>query len=195
MTPEHPQHDTRRSFVKRACLAGLCACGAAGAAEVQPSTAETEPAQAETPPTMPQKWIATLLPLLAAGDPEDAKRVLKGCSLSHYEDLKMEATLKPFVGQLPEFLGFLKSAWGWVIDYDEAAGVIDLNENKSECVCPLVQGKRGANLGILCYCSEGFAERMFSVVVGAPVRAEVVESILRGGQRCRYRVQLRPGPT
>lgn len=143
---------------------------------------------------MPQKWIATLLPLLATGDREAAKHVLKGCAASHYDDLKMQATVERFAGRLPAFLDFLRAEWGWIIDYDRAAGVVAINENKSDCVCPLVAKKRGTNLGILCYCSEGFAEKMFSVVVGSPVRAEVTESILRGGKSCRYRIELKSGP-
>jgi predicted hydrocarbon binding protein len=174
----------RRSFMKTACLAGLCACGAEGT-----STAQTE---VPKPVTMPHKWIATLLPLLAKGDREYAKRILKGCSESHYEDLKMQVTVDRFQGKLDDFLAFLRKEWGWVIDYDRDRGVIQVNENKSSCVCPLVQKDHGADLGILCYCSEGFAEKMFSEVFGSKVRVEVTESILRGHKSCKYRIDLRP---
>ncbi|MBN1362635.1 MAG: hypothetical protein JW993_18705 [Sedimentisphaerales bacterium] len=189
------QGGSRRAFVKKACLAGLCACGARAVNAAQTGESESAPAPEEKPATMPQKWIVTLLPLLAGGDQEYARRVLKGCSASHYEHLKMQATLEPFIGKLPAFLDFLRTQWGWIIEHDRANGVITINENKSSCVCPLVPKKHGAELGILCYCSEGFAEKMFSAVVGAPVRAEVTESILRGGKRCRYRIELRTAPT
>ena len=86
----------RRSFMKKACLAGLCACGAEGTAAAQSG--------APKPLTMPQKWIATLLPQLAKGDREYAKRILKGCAESHYEDLKMQSTVDRYRGRSDEFL-------------------------------------------------------------------------------------------
>jgi predicted ArsR family transcriptional regulator len=144
---------------------------------------------------MPQKGITALLPQLAKGDREEARRILKGCAEAHYEDLKMQATVDKFRGKMDEFLAFLRKEWGWIIDYDRDQGVILVNENKTSCVCPLVPKARTADLGILCYCSEGFAERVFSEIHGSRVRAEVAESILRGQQHCIYRIELRPSAT
>ena len=190
----------RRSFVRKS-LAGICACGCGGGllasapGEAAASSAAASGPEAPTATTqdstaMPRMWIAVLAESLAEGDPEDARRLLKGCSASHWEHLGMDATLQPFQGNVPAFLDFLRSEWGWIIEYDPEAGLIQVNENKSDCVCPLVSGQRGRELGMLCYCSEGFAERLFGAVAGGVVRAEVTESILRGGERCRYRIRL-----
>jgi predicted hydrocarbon binding protein len=103
----------------------------------------------------------------------------------------MDTTVDRFQGDLPGFLEHLRGQWGWIVEYDPKGGVILVNENKSKCVCPLTAGEPGADLGVLCYCSEGFAERMFSAVTGAAAHAEVTESILRGGERCRYRIEVR----
>jgi predicted hydrocarbon binding protein len=43
---------------------------------------------------------------------------------------------------------------------------------------------------VICYCSEGFAERMFSRVAGVEVSAEVVSSVRRGDLSCVYRIEL-----
>lgn len=43
---------------------------------------------------------------------------------------------------------------------------------------------------LLCYCSEGFAELMFSKVVGHPVKAEVIRSIHRGAASCAYQIDI-----
>ena len=140
---------------------------------------------------MPRSWIAALVVSLTDRHPEEARRILKECSGSHYHHLEMEATVIRFQGDLPSFLDFLREEWGWIIDFDSSEGLILVNENKSDCVCPLVRGAKVGNLGALCYCSEGFAERLFGAVTGGPVQAEVTESILRGGQRCRYRIHVR----
>ena len=182
----------RRSFMKTACLAGFCACGAEDATSALTAADANAQTEAPKPATMPQKWIAALLPELAKGDREYAKRILKPASESHYADLKMQETVERFRGELDAFLAFLRKEWGWVIEYDRGQGVIQVNENKSSCVCPLVQKNHGADLGMLCYCSEGFAEKMFSEVFGSKVRAEVTESILRGHKSCKYRIDLSP---
>jgi predicted hydrocarbon binding protein len=144
---------------------------------------------------MPQKWILALLPQLAKADREEARRILKGCAEAHFEDLKMQATVDKFRGRMDDFLAFLRKEWGWIIDYDRDRNVIQVNENKTSCVCPLVPKNITADLGILCYCSEGFAERMFSGVFGSRVRVVVAESVLRGHRNCKYVIDLKPaGP-
>jgi predicted ArsR family transcriptional regulator len=181
--------------MKTACLAGLCACGAEGTIAAQTAADTNAQAAAPKPPTMPQKWILALLPQLAKADREEARRILKGCAEAHYEDLKMQATVDKFRGRMDEFLAFLRKEWGWIIDHDRNRGLIRVNENKTSCVCPLVPKNQTAGLGILCYCSEGFAEKMFSEVHGSRVRVEVAESILRGQKNCIYRIDLKPSAT
>jgi predicted hydrocarbon binding protein len=102
----------------------------------------------------------------------------------------MRATADRFRGRTDEFLAFLRREWGWIIEHDRARGIISIDESKRSCVCPLVPKEHGGGLGVLCHCSEGFAEMMFSAVIGAPARAEVTESILRGHQSCKYRIEL-----
>lgn len=182
----------RRSFVKTGCLAGLCAClgGPAAADEAGAAAQAGEP----KPPAMPQKWIVAVLPALAAMDREQAKRVLKSGAPAHFDHLNMTATVERYRGKMDEFLDYLRREWDWVVAYDRDHGVIDIDENKSACVCPLVPKDHAADLGVLCYCSEGFAEKLFAAVAGAPVRAEVVASIRRGQKSCQYRIELKPAP-
>jgi predicted hydrocarbon binding protein len=104
--------------------------------------------------------------------------------------LKLKDTLAPFVGKLELFHNFLTTEWGWIINYDKVNSIINVDENKSYCVCPLIQNKKIEGLGMLCYCSEGIAEKMFSYVAGRNVKAEVVQSVLRGAKTCKYKITL-----
>ncbi len=186
----------RRAFVKSACLAGFCAClgvpmeTAAEGTGVGAGAHATGQTGDPTPPTMPQKWIVAILPALAGMDREQAKRVLKCGARAHFEHLDMPAKVEGYRSRMDTFLDFLRREWGWVIAYDRDRGVIEIDENKSACVCPLVPKDHPADLGVLCCCSEGFAERLFSAVSGAPVRAEVTASIRRGQKTCKYRIEL-----
>lgn len=182
----------RRSFLRRACLTGLCACGAAATAAAATAVSDGEPTETKPPEPVAKKWVATLLPLLASGDPEAARTLLRACSAAHYDELGMTAIAGRYHGNLEGFLGFLRAEWGWVIDHQPDARLVLIDENKSACVCPVVPREHGGRLGLMCHCSEGFAERLFSEVVGGPVRAEVTASILRGDPTCKYRIDLAP---
>jgi len=179
--------------MRRAGLVGLCAClgprtGAAQTAAV-PAGSQSQDAKRVA---MAQEWISFLLPSLAACDRDHVRRGLKSCSRSHYDALGMDATVERFRGRLDEFLDYLRKEWSWVIRYDRDRGLLEVDENKNACVCPLVAKAPVADLGFLCYCSEGFAERLFSAVSGSAARAEVAESILRGQTSCKYRIELGP---
>lgn len=65
------------------------------------------------------------------------------------------------------------------------------DENKSFCVCPLVNVKKKTVSDAICYCSEGFAELMFSAVFEKPVTAIVISSVIRGDSSCRYKIDLK----
>ena len=122
--------------------------------------------------------------------PEAKAAVLKGCAQAHYQMLNMDQTIAPYRGNLPAFLEFLSAAWGWKIEYDAASGILLADENKAACVCPLVRCGAVKNQSLLCNCSEGFAARMFSGVLGQPVQARVIRSILKGDPSCVYQVQM-----
>jgi hypothetical protein len=92
----------------------------------------------------------------------------------------MDEMLSGYTGKLREFIVFLEKEWGWKVNYDEAAGVLTADENKNYCVCPVLKSSSVTDSPTICYCSEGFAEKMFSRVAGVEVRAEVISSIRRG---------------
>jgi len=178
--------------MRTGCLAGLCAClGAPMAPASETADAGTQTEEPKPVP-MPQKWILAMLPALNEMDREQAKRILKGGAKAHFEHLNMPAKVESYRGKMDGFLDFLRREWDWVITYDRDRGVIEIDENKSAYVCPLIPKDHPADLGVLCYCSEGFAEKMFSAVTGSPVRAEVVASIRRGQKSCKYRIELKP---
>jgi hypothetical protein len=123
---------------------------------------------------------------------ETQTAVLKGCAQAHYDLINMDQTIAPYRGNLPAFLDFLNTAWDWKTSYDAASGMITADENKPECVCPLVRCGAVQNQSLLCSCSEGFASRMFSKVLDQPVQTRVLRSILKGDPSCVYQVKVLP---
>lgn len=184
---------TRKDFFKKACLAGACFCGftslglkatasEAIAAEAQPDDGKMK---------MMQDWISTLLLQVDenAGE-EECRKIMKPCAMAHYNYLEMDNVLTPYVGDMDKFIQFINNEWSWKINYNKETGIILADENKSYCVCPMVNKEKGVRSSILCYCSEGFAEKMFSTVAGHPVTARVISSIHRGNDRCIYEIRI-----
>jgi hypothetical protein len=174
----------RRRFLAGACT-GLCACGLGRAA------AETAPAAVPAKPALASKWVGVLLPQIEQHvDEPTARKMIKAAAAAHFEQLDMDKNLAPVIGKLDRFIAEISEGWGWKIEYDKAAGVIVADENKPDCVCPMRKDNAALQSTYLCYCSEGFAERMFATVAQRPAEAVVVQSVLRGAKTCRYEITL-----
>jgi len=185
---------TRKDFFKNACLAGACFCGFTSLAVQGSNRTETSDTAEPDDKNLKfmQDWISTLLLNIDenAGD-EECRKIMKPCAMAHYNYLEMDNVLAPYVGDMAKFTQFISNEWSWKIDYNTETGVIVADENKSYCVCPMVNKEKGIRSSILCYCSEGFAEKMFSTVAGHPVTARVISSIHRGNDRCKYEIKLK----
>ena len=114
------------------------------------------------PNDFPKGWISHLLSVLDNRlDAETKATILRECASFHYRDARMEEIVSQYRGNLEGFIQFLSEEWQWQVTYDPARQTIRADENKSYCVCPLVQQSSQAVSGTLCHCSEGFAKRMF----------------------------------
>jgi hypothetical protein len=119
----------------------------------------------------------------------EAAAAIKACAAVHFEASGVAAVIARLDGTLGDLVAFLEGEWGWKVTYDEAAGLVQADERKDYCVCPLVR------LGFvdseeLCACSEGFAEALFSAALRRPVRAKIARSFLRDGKSCVYEIRL-----
>jgi len=137
------------------------------------------------------EWLSTLLAALDANlPPETRATILQACAAAHYRSIAMDELVSQYRGNVEGFLQVLSEKLLWKVAYDREAQVITADENKSACVCPLMQKNLGMASPTLCHCSEGFAERMFSAVAERPVKARVTSSILRGDKSCVYSIRI-----
>ena len=185
--------EDRRTFIKKvSCLTGACLCGFTSLVQTA-TAAETSNVPMPNPnESLMQDWISNLLLSIdQTADKETHRTILKACAVSHYQQLKMDEFLSPYIGKIEAFSQFLEKEWGWKVQFQKDSGKIIADENKKACVCPMVNKAKGVRSSILCYCSEGFAELMFSKVAGHPVKAEVLQSIHRGAATCVYQIDLK----
>lgn len=134
-------------------------------------------------------WLDALMASCQENPAISMEEAIKQCSKTHYDALGMEEMLKPFFGRPEAFYGFLHEKWNWIVTVDKDGKRIIADENKAQCICPLLRAG-AAHTPNLCNCSEGFAERMFSKVLGKQVKARVIESVLRGGKHCVYEIMV-----
>lgn len=183
----------RKEFIKKACLSGACLCGFASIA-ASPASSGSKTLQDQklvNPNMLQQEWISVLLNNIDERlSADELRTILKSCAIVHYNNLGMDSLLADYKGNIDKFITFLSTEWGWKIDYDKENGIIIADENKNYCVCPMINKEKGTESSAICYCSEGFSEKMFSEVLGRPVKASVLSSIYRGDPSCRYKVDI-----
>lgn len=59
------------------------------------------------------------------------------------------------------------------------------------CLCPMAEAQKAGQLSpTYCLCSVGYVREMHERTLGRAVEVELVDSVLRGGQRCRFRLTV-----
>lgn len=178
----------RKNFFKKACFAGVCFCGFSNNSAFP--NENTSPDQ-DNNKQLNQDWLSNLLSNLSHDlDEEVIRKIVKKSSIVHYNNLNIDTMLSDYIGDLEKFIKFIESSWGWRIDYNRTTKVLIADENKDHCVCPILEHKKGLNTSAICYCSEGFAEKMFSAVTGIPVTARVISSVRKGDKSCIYKIEI-----
>jgi hypothetical protein len=178
----------RKEFFKKTCFTGVCLCGFGS---VSMMANDEKPSAQDANKQLNQDWLSNILSNLNTDLDEDVLRnIIKKSAIVHYNNLKMDDLLSSYIGDLEKFNKYIEGTWGWKIDYNKTTNVLIADENKEYCVCPVLEYKKGINSSAICYCSEGFAEKMFSTVTGVPVTAKVISSIRKGDKSCKYRIEM-----
>lgn len=181
--------DSKRDFVRKACLGTMCLCGLSNIANAK--IFDNLEVKSAPPKQMQVNWILEVLKNVDQNlSEEERRKIIKSASIAEYENQNVETNMAQYKGDIKKFISFLEKDWGWICNFENDGKTLIINENKNVCVCPLLKDTVGKLYPAMCYCSEGFAERMFSFILGYQVTATVVSSIHRGGERCIYKILL-----
>ncbi len=59
------------------------------------------------------------------------------------------------------------------------------------CLCSMAEAQKAGTISpTYCLCSVGYVKEMHERALGRPVEVELVDSVLRGGKRCRFRMTV-----
>ena len=168
------------------CGAGLCACVGLPAA--------TSIASTLAPPSPPADWrlpwaqrrYARLLEILAAQtNDETVAAVLNQVGRFCASQMKL---LGQHAGDVDGFIREFSQRYHEEITFDRDRNVITVvSAERTDCTCPLICRQTP---GSACACSLGWQKHVYETLLGREVRVELKESVLRGGRRCVFAIQV-----
>ena len=185
---------TRKDFARScavACATGLCGAGGAHqayAAEEDSGCSPAELTQIKDRADAARLRFARLVEVLEARVPAEERRHILNALGARCAATYKTALLDRYQGNIHGFLEEGLRQWMAEAHYDAEAGTIRVVDKGPHCTCPMVQ--EGQTPGSFCDCTLGWQEAAYSAILGRPVKAELEESILRGGKRCVYRMKV-----
>jgi predicted hydrocarbon binding protein len=135
-----------------------------------------------------QRWVKNLIESIDAHLDEETKiRLMESCGRACAREGPARVA-KECQGNLDDWLATL-AKWHGGEECVQRDGDI-VHRLCTECLCPLVKDGPARLPDTYCYCSVGWMKETFETVVGKPVHVDLIESIKRGAQRCRFAIQL-----
>jgi predicted hydrocarbon binding protein len=62
---------------------------------------------------------------------------------------------------------------------------------ESICLCPMAEAQAAGKISpTYCLCSVGYVKEMHERILGRPVEVELVDSVLWGGKRCKFKMTV-----
>ncbi len=184
----------RRAFLKESCA--VCSClsatmllaGSAGADE--PSEAEQAlKQQIDQTTAFAGAWTSSLMQIMDKElESEDIVTILEACG-SACAERNSAPLITAYANDLDGLLGKMKELWLESYEHNSEEQNIQLTGRQAQtCPCPI---HPAGNSSSYCECSNGHMKHMFSEVIGKPVDVTLTESVLRGGERCSWKISYR----
>lgn len=186
---------SRKEFIEN-CAAAVCAtglrCGVKLEAQVPATGGKVcDPKklnETENRADAARLRFSSLIEIIEERLPErDRKQMLHSLG-GKCADTYRASLIDRYKGDIKGFLEEGRRNWMAEATSDQAAGSIRIVDKGPRCTCPMV--KEGVTPPSFCDCTLGWQEATYSEILGKPVRAELEESILRGGKRCVFRIQV-----
>lgn len=177
----------RKRFVIEVLQCGL----AAGAAAVFPCTAAGAQTKEEDRQDVAKKfkeaWITTLMESMEEQIGIGARsQLMESCGRAcarRSSVMKTAQSCKGDVGKLVRTLA------GFLGEGNRMSGsIVELRYPK--CYCELVADGPARLPDLYCHCSEGWIKEMFETAAQKKVRVEVLQTVKRGADSCRFRITI-----
>lgn len=195
----------RRKFFETGTKAGAAACAAicfGGADKCFAGVLAEEGTSCESKFEFSQTWVKRFMDTITSELDEDTvKKIMhengRKCYLGSLEhrNIKPEdvpaSTPEDLVKNINQYAGEEAAVFdNNVIEFRYVKNPAGLKVKDGFCLCPFVEkGPEGLS-GSYCECSVGYVKFMFNTFLKKPVEVELLESLKRGGQTCRFKITL-----
>lgn len=186
----------RKDFVK-GCAAAFCASGMCCAAQESGALPKQEQKDVCDPNQFSELRdraeaarlrFSKLIEIIEIELPQDERKQILHSLGGRCADTYRNTLIDRYKGNIEGFLEEGCRTWMAEAAYDKANGTIRIVDKGPSCSCPLV--KVGTTPASFCDCTLGWQEQTYSEILGRRVKANLEESILRGGKRCVYRITV-----
>lgn len=185
----------RKEFLKScavaACVTGAC-CGvkieAQDSKDANSACDPKELADTQSRSDAGRLRFSKLIEVIEAKLPEQERKQILHTLGGKCADTYRASLINRYKGDIRGFLAEGRRNWMAEATYDEAKGSIRIVDKGPHCSCPMV--KEGVTPPSFCDCTLGWQEATYSEILGRPVKAELEESILRGGKHCIFRITV-----
>lgn len=204
-----PRSLTRKEFLATVGKTGACACAAAAgmrAALGGQTAASTKPgdktiARAAKRMEFADGWLRRFFEAIDGTLDVDARRKLmtangRAC-LAAYAGPPPQKPAPDAVEKFTAWAAEKGKARGYGLDGKvitfEFVGSAETGQASPEsvCLCPMAEAQKAGQLSATyCLCSVGYVKEMHERRLGRPVEVELVDSVLRGGKRCKFRLTV-----
>jgi hypothetical protein len=200
---------TRKEFLSSVGKSGAGACLCAMLCSIDQARAAEPPTKATTPATgdraskrieFAEQWTKRFLEVMDDTLEEPARKKLmmangKACHREYLKSIGRKITPVPFekwVAAVKERAtdGSIQVD-GRVIQFQYLSSAeTGLPAAEGTCLCPLVETKPAGLSCTYCLCSLGYVKDMFEQTLGTKVDVELVDSVLKGGKRCKFKITV-----
>jgi predicted hydrocarbon binding protein len=132
-------------------------------------------------------WISNLMESMDEHlDDEEKISLLERCGRACAERHARAEALK-HKGELDGWLGRFRK-WVGSENVKKEGNTVQITYSK--CLCPLVQDRSPLMSKTYCNCSRGWLKEVFETVVEKPVEVKLEDSIMQGGDQCRFTILI-----
>jgi hypothetical protein len=78
-----------------------------------------------------------------------------------------------------------------IVYFKYTANPRGLKVSEGYCLCPILEDAPKDISPTFCHCSVGYVREIFERRVGKPVQVELLDSVLRGGKGCNFKVRFK----
>jgi hypothetical protein len=199
----------RKEFIKSVCTLGTCSCGGVLMTRINEAFGQESTSSKPGDPLEKRAikrmefadlWVKRFINVMDDTlDEELIKKLMmtngKICYQEWIKSTGQQTEVVPYekwVAQIGENVKDGSFQIDGNVIYFQYIGSAETGHTVPEkvCLCPMVESKPVGLSKTYCLCSVGYVKEMFEQTFGKPVDVQLINSVLYGGKRCKFKITV-----